>query len=193
MFKKLNVKIIGDTPFIPHNAQLADPLNQFSKAIKEISGKRKKVDADLEEMAKLEFLGSLHLSNGKPCIPAEMLEAVINGGARKSKMGKQASAAVFIKQSATLEYEGPKDPKKLWENKDFVLRVPVKVKQAMVMRTRPIFNKWSASFTIEVNTDIVNPDDVLQWIKVAGTELGIGDWRPQKRGHYGLFTMGETV
>ncbi len=191
MFEKLKVKIIGDTPFIPHNAQLADPLNQFSRAIKEVSGKRKKVDADLEEIAKLEFLGGLYLSDGKPCIPAEMLEAVINGGARKSKMGKQASAAVFIRKPAMLEYEGPKDPKKLWDDKEFVLRVAVKVQQAMVMRTRPIFKKWSATFEVDVNTDLVETKDVLQWIKVAGVELGIGDWRPQKRGHYGLFVLAE--
>jgi hypothetical protein len=31
----------------------------------------------------------------------------------------------------------------------------------------------------------------LQWIKVAGAEIGIGDWRPQKRGHYGLFVIAE--
>jgi hypothetical protein len=191
MFEKLKVKIIGDTPFIPHNSQLADPLNSFTRAIKEVSGKRKKVDADLEEMAKLEFLGGLYLSDGKPCIPAEMLEAVINGGARKSKMGKQASAAVFIRQPAMLEYEGPTDPKKLWENKEFVLRVAAKVQQSMVMRTRPIFKKWSATFEIDVNTDLVDTKDVLQWIGVAGMELGIGDWRPQKRGHYGLFVLAE--
>jgi hypothetical protein len=191
MFKKLKVTITGDTPFIPHNAQLADPLNPFVKALKEISGKRMKVEADLEEMARIEFLGSMYLSDGKPCLPAEMLEAAINGGVRKAKLGKQASAAVFVKQSALLDYEGPTDPKKLWEDKNFVLRVPVKIQQSMVMRTRPIFKKWSATFTVDINTDLVETKDVLQWIKVAGAEIGIGDWRPQKRGHYGLFVIAE--
>jgi hypothetical protein len=191
MYKKLAVRIIGDTPFISHNGQLADPLNRFSKAIREINGKRKKVDADLEDMAELEFLGGLYLNDGKPCIPAEMLEAAINGGARKRKMGKQASAAVFIKQPGTLEYDGPTDPKELWKDGRFTLRVPARVGQATVMRTRPIFHSWASAFEVDINTDLANEKEVKEWIRIAGQEIGIGDWRPGKRGHYGLFVLAE--
>jgi len=42
-----------------HNGQLADPMNRFTKAIKEITGKRKKSDSDHMEISHLEFLGSL--------------------------------------------------------------------------------------------------------------------------------------
>jgi hypothetical protein len=189
VYQHLSVRIVGDTPFIPHNGQLSDPLNPFSQKIKTISGKRKKVAADYEDMAELEFLGALYMDDGKPCIPAEMLEAVINGGARKSKQGKQASAAVFVKNPGTLEYDGPTDPNALWKNKNFVLRVPVRVQQASVMRTRPIFRKWASTFVVDINTDLAEVRDVLEWIKTAGAEMGVGDWRPQKRGHYGLFVL----
>lgn len=49
-----------------HNGQLADPSNEWARAIKEISGKRAKTAADYEEMARLEWLGSLYLNQHGP-------------------------------------------------------------------------------------------------------------------------------
>jgi len=75
-----------------HNGQLADPSNWYSRAIKAISGKRGKTEADYQEMARLEWMGSLYLAQGVPCIPGYVLEATLigrGGAARKEKMGRQ--------------------------------------------------------------------------------------------------------
>jgi len=180
--KKLRFRIIGESPLVMHNGRLADPLDSISRKMKEVSSKRKKVDADHEELARLEWHGGLYLDEGRPCIPAENLEAALSGkggAARKEKMGKQAEAAMFLPGNALLEYEGPTDIDKLWADERFRLRVKVKVQANAVMRTRPIFREWAASFDVAFDADLVNEEDVGRWVKVAGEVVGIGDWRPR--------------
>ena len=52
----VQIRFQGVSPLLCHNGQTADPRNAYSKAIKAISGKRKKTDSDYDEMARLEWL-----------------------------------------------------------------------------------------------------------------------------------------
>ena len=182
MIEKLSFKIRGVAPLIMHNGQLADPANKWTRAMKEITGKRKKTDADYEEMAHLEWMGGLYLHKGEPCIPGYVLEGALigrGGAARKQKMGKQAAVGLYVLDDFPLEYEGPRDPKELWLLPEFQLRAMVRVGQARVMRTRPIFREWAATVEIEVDPDFVNLDDAKLWMTVVGREVGLMDWRPK--------------
>lgn len=182
MIEKLSYRIRGVAPLIMHNGQLADPANEWTRAVKEISGKRKKTDADYEEMARLEWMGGLYLHEGEPCIPGYVLEGVLigkGGAARKQRMGKQAAAGLYALENFPLEYEGPRDPVEMWKDKRFQLRVPVVVNTSRVIRTRPIFNEWAATVAVEVDTELVNVDDVDLWMKIAGKQVGFMDWRPK--------------
>jgi hypothetical protein len=69
MLEKYACRITGAAPLILHNVQLADPLNAYAKEMKKISGKRRKTDADLEELARFEWHGSLYVSQGQVVIP----------------------------------------------------------------------------------------------------------------------------
>lgn len=107
--KKLKLIFTGLSPLLMHNGQLADPLNEFTKKMKEVSGKKKKTEADFEQLAKFEFLGSLWLNDkGKPIIPSHVIEAVGVAGAKKIRDGQTAKAAFFA-EDALLTYTGPKE------------------------------------------------------------------------------------
>jgi hypothetical protein len=191
MNERLKFRLTGIAPLIMHNGRMADPMDQYSRAIKEISSKRKKVDADFEEMARLEWMGGLYLSNGAPCIPDYVLEAALigrGGAARSQKMGKEAAAGMFVMQSFPLEYEGPKDPAELWKIEEFRLARAVRVGQARVIRTRPIFREWASSVEIEFDLDFLNADHIRQWMEIAGSKVGLMDWRPK----CGRFTVEEA-
>jgi len=185
-WKTLKYRLTGDAPVIFHNGQLANPLNKFAKEIKKISSKRKKTDADYEQMAEYEFKGGLYVDDDlRPIVPMEGVEAILVAGAKKKKEGQIAKAGAYCPKPGTLNYEGPKTADKLWENKKFRLVAPVKVKQATVMRTRPIFNEWSADIEIKYNDSMVNEDQVTEWLKIAGEQCGAFDWRPK----YGRFVV----
>lgn len=165
-----------------HNSQLADPSNPWTRALKEITGKRKKTDEDYEEMARIEWMGGLYLYKGEPCIPGYVMEAALIGkgsAARKQRMGKQAAAGLYVTKNFPLEYEGPRDPVELWKLPEFQFRIIVNVKGSRIMRTRPIFNEWAADVEIQVYTDMVNIDDANLWMEVASREVGLMDWRPK--------------
>ncbi len=104
------------------------------------------------------------------------------------KKGKQAAAGLFVLDNFLLEYDGPTDPSELWEDERFRFRVAVKVQQSKVMRTRPIFDEWAANVQVSFNPDLVDEREVIQWMEVAGREVGLMDWRPK----YGRFEMEET-
>jgi hypothetical protein len=180
MWTALNLTLVAAAPLLMHSGQLADPLNPFSKAIKEVSGRRRKSDADHEELARLEFLGGLWISDdGGPCLPGEALEACITEGARKSREGKAATAAILVEGNVRLDYHGPRDVNALWADPAYRLRVPARVGQVRVMRTRPIFRHWSADVAIQFNSSLINGAQVRKWIGVAGDQAGVGDWRPK--------------
>jgi hypothetical protein len=180
MWMTLNVRLIGGAPLLMHNGLLADPLNPFARAIKEVAGRRNKSDADHAELARLEFLGGLWLGeDDAPCLPGEAVEACIRDGARKSREGKAALAALLVEDNLPLIYDGPRKPDDLWIDNSFHSRVPARVGQARVMRTRPIFRTWSAVAPVQFNDDLLNRAQVLKWLRVSGEQVGLGDWRPK--------------
>jgi hypothetical protein len=176
----------GDS-LICHNGQTADPLNSFSKAMKEISGKRKKTDADFEALANIEYQAGLYL-NGKNevIVPSRVLESVLVEGAKKSKEGKLALSGMFVDTDGILEYDGgPMSVKDLVASPDHRICVAVRVGMAKVMRTRPHFKNWRTTFKVSVNEQVANESQLKRWLEDAGAYVGIGDWRP-RHGRYDL-------
>lgn len=184
-WKPVSYKLTSSAPLIMHNGQTSDPLNKWSKAIKQISSKLKKTDADYEEMARLEFMAGLYLDEKGPIIPADVIDAVVINGAKKSKEGLIAKAGSYCESHAKLEYDGPRKAVDLWNKEDFRFSAKVRVGMSSVQRTRPIFRNWSAVITLNIEDSIVNVARVDEWLKVAGTQVGVGDWRPK----YGRFTV----
>jgi hypothetical protein len=76
-WQTLTYKLTSSAPLIMHNGQTADPLNKWSKSLKQISSKRMKTDADYEEMARIEFMAGLYLGKDGPVVPANLIDALI--------------------------------------------------------------------------------------------------------------------
>ena len=179
-------ELSGDS-LIMHNGQTADPLNSFSKAMKEISGKRKKTDADFEALANIEYQAGLYLNNkGQVIVPGRVLESVLVEGAKKSKEGKLALSGMFVDTDGILEYEGgAMSVKQLMESPDHRLCVAVRIGMSKVMRTRPHFKNWRTTFKVSINEQVANEAQLKRWLEDAGSDVGIGDWRP-RHGRYEL-------
>jgi hypothetical protein len=185
--KSLTFKIRGLVPCLMHNGQLADPLNKWAVELKKVTAKRKKTEDDIVEMARIEHAAGLYLNadDENPQWPIPNITACIRDGARKSKEGKVAQSGVIVVGHAPLIYKGPKTIDGLWSEKRFVDRSKVKVGQASVMRTRPIFPEWELEFTVEYSPDLVQRDRLEEWVEVAGRQIGLSDWRP----NYGRFEV----
>ena len=178
-YAQVMLKITGLTPLIVHNGQLADPLNKFSKAMKAVTGKRKKVDADYEELARLEFLGGLYLKDSRPCMPSQALEAMMISAAKKQRKGADFKSGMLIEESPYIEYDGPTNPDELWADERFRIVAGVKVSQSRVMRTRPQFPQWSLQFGVTYIEELLNKRDIIEVVTIAGWQIGLCEWRPK--------------
>jgi len=185
--EKLTLSIKGLAPILVHNGQLSDPTNEHTRALAAAvkAAKAKKTDVAHAEVYKAEFMGGLYLDEKlEPCVPGEMLEAMLCAGAKVTRQGKEVKAGIIVDGVFPLEYKGPRDPESLWEAK-FYKTMGVRIGKVRVMRTRPMFTGWACSFDVHYNPAIVNARSVREFAIKAGAECGIGDYRPR----YGRFEV----
>jgi hypothetical protein len=180
MYQKFKVGIHLDT-FISHSGQTADPLNQYARAMKEISSRRKKSEADHIALARIEYEAGLYLNADRvPVIPGRVFEAAIAEGAKKSKESKVCLSAVFVDTDALFTYEGgPLTLEQLLDSDHHRLAAVVRVGTSRIVRTRPIFRDVRATFEVSLETDGANPAQLQRWIGDTLGQVGIGDWRPR--------------
>lgn len=57
---------------------------------------------------------------------------------------------------------------------------------------RPEFTPWASTFPILFNADFITPASLVNLLRLAGQSVGIGDWRLEKKGSFGLFEVDEV-
>ena len=55
------------------------------------------------------------------------------------------------------------------------------------IRFRGEFKQWACSFDVRFNAGVLSAEQIVHLFSVAGFGIGIGEWRPQRNGQYGLF------
>jgi hypothetical protein len=181
----ITIRIVGTRPLLIHSGRLADPLDPITQDLARVTAKRPRTTADLEEISRREWHGSLWLDHERPCIPPEALEASFTEAARTRRRGRQARAGFLVTEPALLEYPGPQTVEQLWQDDRFRLRHAVRIGQARMMRTRPRFSRWTAEFNATFLTSLLSRTEILEFFAIAGFSIGIGDWRPK----YGRFEV----
>ena len=55
------------------------------------------------------------------------------------------------------------------------------------IRYRGEFKKWKCQFPLRYNTNVLSLEQIINLFNTAGFAIGVGEWRPQKDGNYGMF------
>ena len=55
------------------------------------------------------------------------------------------------------------------------------------LRYRGEFKTWSTRFTLRYNANVIELEQILNLFNTAGFAIGVGEWRPQRDGSYGMF------
>ncbi len=182
---KFRITCAGTTDLLMHNARLANPLDPAAKAVKVVTSKRTKTDADHEELARLEHAGSLYCDEAVgPYIPGQNIERCLVDAAKVTKSGVKVTRGVFIYTDVNpLAYPGPRDPDGLWADLNFRHFASVKVGTNRIMRCRPVFRRWKVDAEGELDTSVLNLAELQSIAVTAGQMIGLGDYRPR----YGRF------
>ncbi|MCP4101198.1 MAG: hypothetical protein GY750_07210 [Lentisphaerae bacterium] len=57
------------------------------------------------------------------------------------------------------------------------------------IRYRPMFDNWAVKMVIQIDSDLLTEQDVVNLINRAGFSVGVGEWRPEKGGEFGRFEL----
>ena len=182
----LQIECTGLSPLLMHSDRASDPLSREAQWLSEVSGKRRKTEADIVELARREFHCSLYLDPaGRPTIPIDNVHSCLYAAARRRKEGPMFSGS-FTVASVRFDYDGPDEPDALWEAQErFVDRRSVKVGTSRVIRTRAKFPAWSLRIAAEHDPEVADLFHIRQWTEIAGSRIGLGDYRPQRGGLFG--------
>lgn len=185
--QQLDVTLTGTAPLLMHNERLADPTSKWSKALKSISGKRKKTDEDLADLKRAEWFGGIYTDEAeKPVVPVDWVLAAALAGAKKSKDGPKVKSGVFeVAPHSLLKFDGPGSLEELYDDGRFIDYRGVGVNGKRIMRCRPRFPNWSIDVSLMFDATVVDGRELLRFIEVAGSLIGIGDYRPR----FGRFTV----
>lgn len=191
--------MVGTSPLLMHNIQMANPLNPFTREMKRLRDEKKKVKKDedaelliMEQMSDVEFFGGLYLDPADtakgPCLPALSLRGCAIEGGRLSREGKTVERAVGCVSATDMfrvEYDGPRDPKVLATLPAFRDMRMVDIQGSKVLRTRPVFNEWSVNGArLWFDATLASAERIEEFVSTAGQACGVGDARSLRYGRF---------
>ena len=190
---RLEFTLAGVTPIIMHNCAAGlDTGSPLSREIAAITAKKggNRTEVDERRLRALECQRSLYLgADGRPTLPEAALRKMIEISARKTRKGTLVREGLIV-ESVRFHYNVKrygKDVEKLSRSTQFT--VPVVVNKR-ILRTRARFDcPWSVVGIADVDPELVDKDKLTAWLATGGRRVGLGDWRPEKSGHYGRFDV----
>ena len=198
------------------NGMLQNPMSR--KTLEELVGIKSKEavqkDRPLKEIAHGRVLRENGSEKGKPGIAVEYLTACLATAGRMVKIGKkQISTAETTSIFAFLDFKGvtflpfePVDRSKFTKEdleelhpEGWLIDLRRGVlnnagKKVAVGIVRPLFKHWEIKLRLEINQSAVDGADesiVKQLFETGGTMVGLGDFRPWKKGPFGMFEIAD--
>jgi len=187
----IRLKITGSSPMIMHSDRYANPMDPMTKEHKMLTTKKKKTDDDQFMIALSELRGSMYWnSRVGPYLPgANIRSAIVNGG-KLNKLGQQIKRSTMMADpEVPLIYDGSRDREILIHDPQFQDCRSVVVSGRRIMRYRPIFREWAAEFAIYYEPSAIDSKDIEMAAANAGLLVGIGDFRPERGGMFGRFSV----
>ena len=125
---------------------------------------------------------------GKIYTPSTHISGMLVNSAKNFKIRNKGKSTYSKLAGSCIEIEPDilihKNQK--WE--EFTISAVIPSTKGRIMISRPLIRKWEIDFNIKITDDI--PEDVLKSIlDYGGQYIGIGDWRPDKKGKYGKFIV----
>ena len=176
--KKYNVTLQGISPLL---------MNRPTEMIGDKSKDVKRETATPEEQSELK----LYEIDGKLYVPATHLQgALVEAGKHKKMMGKGTSRATYSKVCGYAVEINPfeiEHKKQKWEVFS-VLAVNPTTKGRNLLH-RPMLKEWEIDFEVVFDENSIEPPVMKELFDIAGKIVGIGDWRPAKKGRFGKFQV----
>ena len=173
-----DVTIKGVTPLL---------MNRPTSEIDETSKERKIGNETPQSRAEKK----LYEINGELYTPATHLQgALIEAGKHKKVMKKGTSKATYSKIVGYAVEVNPFEivhKKQKWEV--FNIQAVNPTTKGRNLLSRPMLKDWELDFEVTFDETELDQATLKELFDIAGRIVGIGDWRPAKKGRFGKFQV----
>jgi hypothetical protein len=177
MTQKIKVTIEGTTPIL---------FNRFRDVA--IEGKSKKRTG---AMAESDVEDKLYIQDGKTQLPATYLRNSIVEASKQFKIVGKGKSTYSKLIASTVDIEPFYIELDADKYEIFRISAVNPMTKGRMMTERPKYNNWKASFEIILNDEAVPISVINEVLEHAGKYVGVGDWRPEKKGMFGKFMISE--
>lgn len=192
------IRIVGDSPLIVHNWDTKNKQQMLDSQMGKSKVKAKDPKSPISD-----FIGSLYWLEGEPEERTE--EAFVNAVKNGAKFGFQVSAIKKAANSAAYRLKWFKNQTALkgtyFIRSEYGPYIEIKgsvpeMREDMVrigqnkpdIRYRGEFKNWSMDLLIEYTENGgISLEQIINCINAGGYCVGIGEWRPEKDGTYGMY------
>lgn len=188
-----SITLVGETPLVLDNGEAVDITTPISREISKIlSMSGQMTDEQSERLNRLKWQRSLYWDDGVVFPTRNVLRAAVDAG-KSFKLGAtiERGGMAFTESFVSVEYDGPDDLDKLWENTKYRFRTvvngtPTKPKASKIVTTRPIFPEWKLTLSAVILPEILDWEDFIRVIEATGA-AGIGNARKLGMGRFNPF------
>ncbi len=176
------------------------PLLMNNPASMLVQTKKVRGQAQEHDPAEEAEAGAYRFDSGHLYFPTlAFRRACIDAGAGRKVAGTRQSAKTILNGALFLPDEGgdsvldtplldPDTDEPLEKYEVDVRRCVVQGRSAII-RGRPRLDEWAAYVTFQVDDARISLDHMTSIFEIAGSSIGIGNWRPQKGGIFGRFAV----
>jgi len=172
--RMLHIRLIGDSPLICHAWSDKAKKMMLDKQMKKAKAAKEAKDPEQD------FRDSLyHLPGGRFGFPVVAFKAAAVSACRFSDGMKMTEArGAFHIGAEMAEIHGEPTPR------EDMVRVGMGTAD---IRYRGEFKKWHVDLAIRYNAGAMSAEQIVNLFNIAGFGVGVGEWRPEKDGSYGMF------
>lgn len=192
--KEFAMKLIGDSPLIIHAWSDKAKKEMLDKQMKKAAKGKGAKDPFMD------FCDSMYWLSKKPENPtmedvikakfgfpsnAFKLSAVDGGYRGKATKNMTDSISSFFVFGETDREMA--EIKGIPEMREDMVRIGQAQTRTTDIRYRGQFKEWSVNLRIEYNPASMSMEQIINIFNIAGFSTGVGEWRPQRKGSYGMF------
>jgi hypothetical protein len=119
-----------------------------------------------------------------------LLRSLVDGGKFHKVGKKQITTKEESMMFACVDIEGAEIPlihKQAWKVDTRPVVIPAT--KGRILAHRPMFDDWRLEFTVQLDTTILGPGIFRSIVDDAGKRVGLGDFRPARKGPYGRYRV----
>jgi hypothetical protein len=170
----MTVRLVGDSPLIVHRFS-----EKSKKQILDKQMKRAKVAKEAKDPTQ-DYLESLyqHPEGGFGFPAVAFKAAAIDACSHVDGLTKVQARGAFHVMGEMAKIEG--EP----QMREDMVRIAMGTTD---IRYRGEFKAWAVTLRLRFNANVLSAEQIVNLFNTAGFAIGVGEWRPQKDGIYGMF------